>query len=259
MWRAICTASLAFGLMVGTMACFAKSEDDVEQTVCGTIKEPLMFSLWSSAAGKPDPEVVARMPNVGPITHKTKDGRILKGYQLKGQSPGSARKGFLLVAQGNAMLADQLLPALNGIVTHGIDVFIFDFRGYGESEGKRRLKAIVSDYRELFETISAATPGVRLLYGISFGGVIMLNVIGSGVSFDRAVIDSTPSRVSTLGCPATYDPVNNLPNDSSRLLLIAGQRDRVVPSKDSQAKHSQLPFVVSSIDPTPFPPSGSAR
>jgi fermentation-respiration switch protein FrsA (DUF1100 family) len=42
------------------------------------------------------------------------------------------------------------------------------------------------------------------------------------------VIDSTPSRLSGYGCPAAHDPVNNLPPDSRKLLVIAGARDTVV-------------------------------
>jgi predicted esterase len=48
------------------------------------------------------------------------------------------------------------------------------------------------------------------------------------------VIDSTPSRVSGLGCPPQYDPVANLPSDASRTLLIAGERDTVVPIWNSE-------------------------
>jgi alpha/beta superfamily hydrolase len=113
-------------------------------------------------------------------------------------------------------------------------VLLFDYRGYGSSEGKRRLKAIVSDYKEIFDHVSNQTPGKRFLYGISFGGIVLMDVVGSGIKFDRAVIDSAPSRVSPWGCPERYDPVVNFPDDGSRFMLIAGEGDKVVPMENSQ-------------------------
>jgi hypothetical protein len=37
-----------------------------------------------------------------------------------------------------------------------------------------------------------------------------------------------------MGCPASYDPVNNFPNDGGRFLLMADEKDREVPPKASQ-------------------------
>ena len=68
----------------------------------------------------------------------------------------------------------------------------------------------------------------RLLYGISIGGVMLLNAVGRGHPFDAAVIDSSPSRISGFGCPESYDPVRHLPQDSSRILIISGGRDHIV-------------------------------
>jgi hypothetical protein len=42
------------------------------------------------------------------------------------------------------------------------------------------------------------------------------------------VVDSSPSRISHLGCPGEFDPVKHLPADCSRFQLIVGERDRVV-------------------------------
>lgn len=207
---------------------------NIEESVCGSLNEPLAFWLWSSAAGKPNPGVAKSFRNAEPLQHTTKDGRLLRGYKLKSTRPGGAVIGSVLVAQGNAMLADQLLSSLTSFSRAGIETYIFDYRGYGNSEGKRRLKAIVSDYKELADSMNVSTQGKHFLYGISFGGVVLLCAINSGIDFDRAVIDSTPSRVSNMGCPEEYDPVFNFPADGSRLLMIAGGQDKVVPLQNSQ-------------------------
>ncbi len=213
----------------------ANDPGTLEESVCGSVREPFAFWLWSRAAGKPNPEITSSASNAVPTEYRTRDGRLLKGYKLASTAAGGTVVGAVLVAQGNAMLADQLIPDLTPFAQIGIEVYIFDYRGYGNSEGKPRLKAIVSDYRELFDHVGAITQGRRFLYGISFGGIVLLNVIGSGIEFDRAVIDSTPGHVSDLGCPQRYDPAANFPRDASGLLVVAGGQDTVVPLKVSRA------------------------
>jgi hypothetical protein len=219
--------------MAGGCAVLGESPDP-ESSVCGWIKEPLVFAMWSHLAGKPAPDRAVRVPNAEAIAYRTRDGRILNGYKLRSTAAGGAVVGRLLVAQGNAMLSDQLLPSLTGFSDAGLEVYIFDYRGYGNSEGRRRLKAMVGDYREMAGELIAPTGGKRFLYGISFGGLIVLNAINAGTPYDRAVVDSTPSRVSNLGCPEQYDPVANLPSDASRVLLVVGEHDTVVSIADSE-------------------------
>jgi len=212
-----------------------QSSENLEETVCGWFKERAAFAAWSRAADAPNPDAWRSVPGAAPISHKTRDGRILRGYKIAAktvQDTSVSRKGFVLVAQGNAMLADQLLHELSAFADHGRDLFVYDYRGYGNSEGKRRLKAIVADYRELFSTLGTNQNEEKLLYGISFGGIVLLNVIGGGAKFDKAVIDSSPGRISHLGCPAEYDPVRHLPADSSKLMIISGNKDTVVTPAD---------------------------
>lgn len=225
--------SACLSLMASGCAMQEKSPSP-ESTVCGWIQEPFIFAMWNHMAGEPNPTRAAGVPNAEAISHRTADGRILRGYKLRSTAAGGATAGRLLVVQGNAMLSDRLLSSLTGFSDAGLEVYIFDYRGYGNSEGRRRLKAMVADYREMASELLGPSDGKRLLYGISFGGVIVLNVVGAGAAYDRAVIDSTPSRLSNRGCLPQYDPVANLPSDASKLLLVAGEGDTVVPITDSE-------------------------
>lgn len=209
----------------------------LEKTVCG-IKEPVVFWLWSSLAGSPKPARVSDLSNAEPVAFSTTDDRILRGYQLKAipskREPTARARGYLLVAQGNAMLADQILGSFMPFAKAGIDVYVFDYRGYGQSTGKRRLKAIVNDYREIIAHLDSQRYSVPLLYGMSFGGIVLLNALKGMTEDRRVVIDSTPSRLSDYGCPQAYDPVMNLPKDASNLLFIVGLRDHVVKEERSE-------------------------
>lgn len=201
------------------------SKDNLESSVCGFIREPLAFWMFRRAAGSPNAQRLAGIRDVERIQFVTLDQRRLGGYKLRTVgTPG----GYLLVAQGNAMLADQIMGELQLFRDRGFDVYVYDYRGYGLSEGSSRLKAIISDYREIVAHLNRQSYRRQALYGMSMGGVILLNAVGEGNTFTSMVVDSSPSRISPLGCPEQFDPVNHLPADSSRLQLIIGERDRVV-------------------------------
>ena len=199
-------------------------EVDVETAVCGSVREPFMFWLWSSMAGSPNPKRVSQIKQLEQINFKTRDLTELGGYKLAATNP----KGFLLVVQGNAMLADQLVADLQSFRDLGLDVYIFDYRGYGISKGKSRLAAIADDYFEIVSYLNTLGYAKRLLYGISMGGIVLLNAVGRSDTYTRLVVDSSPSRISGFGCPERYDPVVHLPQDSSRIMIISGAKDQVV-------------------------------
>jgi len=203
---------------------------ELEKSSCG-IKEPFVFWLWSSMAGRPDSARIGGISNVEDISLQTVDGRTLRGYKLKALASGRGSdhaKGYLLVAQGNAMLADQILSSFTHFSSTDVDVYIFDYRGYGRSEGKRRLRAMVNDYGEIIDLLNSRPYSSNLFYGMSFGGIVLLNALQERQKGDLIVIDSTPSRLSEYGCPEAYDPINNLPQESSNFLFIAGEQDHVV-------------------------------
>lgn len=228
------TLIIIYGFLVSGWVFADQDEEDLnlEQSVCG-LKEPFIFWMWSSQAGWPDTNRLAGLGNVEDISFKTVDGRILRGYQLKAEIHNehmqtAVPKGYLLVLQGNAMLADQILADFRRFAIAGYDVYIYDYRGYGRSDGKRRLKAMINDYQEIISTLNSLAYKQRLIYAMSFGGIVLLNGIDNMVKLDRIVIDSTPSRLSDYGCPEKYDPINYIPFNCQNCMFIVGMRDHVV-------------------------------
>ena len=199
-------------------------EFDFEQSVCGSVREPLAFWLWQTMAGRPDRSHVELKQNVQSIQFVARDGVILSGYKLAARVP----RGYILVAQGNAMLADQLISDLELFRKNGFDIYIYDYRGYGQSEGKSRLAAIIADYTDIVSHLNTRGYIRRFMYGISIGGVMLLNAVGRSHNFDAAVIDSSPSYISNYGCPESYNPMRHLPQDSSHIMIISGVRDLIV-------------------------------
>jgi hypothetical protein len=223
---------LAFSLGLQTITMSERpmastKELDVEAAVCGSFREPFMFWLWHNLAGTANPHGLTDIQGVEPLKFQTRDGITLGGYKLAARNP----KAYLLVAQGNAMLADQLIADMRTFRDLDWDIYIYDYRGYGISQGKSRLAAIVDDYVEIVTYLNALEYARRFLYGISMGGVILLNAVGSSDLYTRLAVDSSPARISNLGCPERYDPVAHLPLDGARMMVISGGRDRVVPPR----------------------------
>ncbi|RUO26039.1 hypothetical protein CWE09_04745 [Aliidiomarina minuta] len=201
------------------------ANDNREITLCGALKERFMFQVWSMNAPDRDPQQVIRHPQIETTEFRAGDGKIMRGYKY--QANGEP-EGYLLAAMGNAMVSDDMIIALSEYAEAGYDVYVYDYRGYADSDGRRRLKAILKDYQEMINQLSTEYERA-LLYGISFGGIVMMNAIGAGVDFDAAVIDSSPSTLSDHGCPESVDPIRHLsPDTADRLMIITGDRDSVL-------------------------------
>lgn len=220
-----------FSLLLVSLFAQSIYANDREEALCGTFFEPFVFWIWSSMTPKPESSIVANIPFIEPSQYVTSDGKTLRGYKYLSNN-GYAKtspKGYILVAMGNTMLSDQMVVMLNSFSQRGYDVYVYDYRGYANSEGSRRIKAIIEDYKEIAQTLNKRYKR-KLLYGISLGGAVMLNVIGSGLEYDAAVIDSAPSFLSPFGCPKSIDPLENIPKDASKIFVITAQSDSVLPS-----------------------------
>jgi pimeloyl-ACP methyl ester carboxylesterase len=125
------------------------------------------------------------------------------------------------------MLSDQIVTDLTFLTPLNFDVFIYDFRGYGQSNGTSRFRAIINDYVELVASLNGQGYSKKVLLGISFGGVILANVIGRGAKFDAVIFDSVPA--SNPGkCPSERDSIKNIPQNASNIGMILGEQDKVV-------------------------------
>jgi alpha/beta superfamily hydrolase len=236
-WKKRIISALVLAFTSTVFAANSTTHMKLEQSVCG-IQEPIYFWLWSTVAGRANSKRLSDLDGVVDVSFRTQDGRTLRGYKLDSSKtiPRQSKpaRGFLLVLQGNAMLADQILGEYRAYAHLGYDVYIYDYRGYGRSEGKRRLKAIVNDTKQILTSLIEQNYEERFVYAMSLGGVFLLNALEPDMQLDKIVIDSSPSRLSDYGCPIEYDPIEHLPNDCSNILLVRGQRDNVVTPAMSQ-------------------------
>ena len=84
---------------------------------------------------------------------------------------------------------------------------IYDYRGYGRSEGKRRLKAIVHDVKEILTSLTAQAYEKRLVYAMSLGGVFFLNSLDPGTQLTRSLLILHPVVCPTMVVPSNTTPL----------------------------------------------------
>lgn len=104
------------------------------------------------------------------VFFKAVDGTALHGWFLPGEG-----RGTVLFCHGNAGNISHRLDSLEIFHRLGLSVFIFDYRGYGKSDGKPTEAGVYSDvegaWRYLLQE-RKASPEEIVLFGRSLGGAV---------------------------------------------------------------------------------------
>jgi len=105
------------------------------------------------------------------ISFKASDGIKLSGWFI----PAENSRGVILFCHGNAGNISHRLESIRIFHRLSLDVFIFDYRGYGQSEGKPTEQGTYLDaeaaWRYLVEN-RQADPSEIIIFGRSLGGAV---------------------------------------------------------------------------------------
>lgn len=159
---------------------------------------------------------------------QTKDGKTIRGLVWRASQP----TGYLLIAQGTSMLAAEIYERFKTFRDLGLDIYLYDYRGYGESiDIETTLEGIISDYAVRINELNAI-PAYKehFIFGISLGGVIFSNAIKDlHGEIDGVVFDSVPHAVPWYAfCPSEVDPIERLPDSCRNWLIIGANKDKVI-------------------------------
>ena len=118
------------------------------------------------------------------IYFRTSDGITLHGWFF--QPPGKAL-GTVLVMHGNAQNLSTHVHSVLWLVKEGFNLFIFDYRGYGRSEGTPSLDGIHADAEAALETglSHAGEQGRIVVLGQSLGGDVAVYAVAHAVNKNR--------------------------------------------------------------------------
>ena len=107
--------------------------------------------------------------------------------------PDTETKGLLLVAHGNAQNLSSHYASWVWLIKAGYELFIFDYRGYGKSEGKAEITGSIKDTRAALNYVESLYSGYYFVCGQSLGGTVLLNALDmrDNSRIKLVIIDST--------------------------------------------------------------------
>ncbi|MCP4698813.1 MAG: alpha/beta hydrolase [Gammaproteobacteria bacterium] len=185
------------------------------------------------------------------VYFEAEDGVQLHGWWLP--APEEAL-GAVLFLHGNAENISTHLASVAWLPKAGFNVFLFDYRGYGRSQGEATLAGLHKDIEAALETITqkfASQPVI--LFGQSLGGSLAITALAASARRQQVCGLVTDSAFSSyrdlfreklagfwltwplqwplsLTVNNAYQPLRAISEISPiPVLLMHGARDRVVP------------------------------
>lgn len=202
--------------------------------------------VFNSSTEQNIPDGLSNRLKYEDVWFSTKDGLRLHAWYIK----GSAEQPIVLFFHGNAANITHRWPNLLDLRHQGYSIFIFDYRGFGQSEGN------ANGEQDLHEDAVAALqyihqrgwqPHQIIYYGRSLGAAVALQLAleAPPAALVLEAPFTTLREEARFHSPILYhlfhwwlaDDFNNLKRISqlnTPLLLIHGDADTVVPFSMSQ-------------------------
>jgi fermentation-respiration switch protein FrsA (DUF1100 family) len=158
-----------------------------------------------------------------------------------------------LFCHGNAGNVSHRLENVAYLLQTGFQVLLFDYRGYGHSSGRPSEQGLYRDaataWRHMVER--ADTAGApRISFGRSLGGAVAMH-LATRAGADALILESTFTSIHTLArlvfplplpvLPVKYDSLSRVGQLKMPLLVIHGERDRLIPFAEGQALFEAAP------------------
>jgi fermentation-respiration switch protein FrsA (DUF1100 family) len=173
------------------------------------------------------------------IYFKSEDGVKLHGWFI----PAPKAVATLLWFHGNAGNLSHRLDNIQRLKRLKLNIFIFDYRGYGRSEGAPDEEGIYKDSRAAYKqvlTMDGVSVDSLFLFGRSLGGICAvetamnhpaIGLILESVFTNSADMSRTVFPLIPLGWAvrSKLDAVGKVPHLKLAKLFLHGTRDEIVP------------------------------
>jgi len=172
---------------------------------------------------------------------KTEDGRKLNAWLLK--STTERPKASVFALHGNATNINIHHQNFADLTKHGFQIFIFDYSGFGYSEGNATRKNALEDAFsafQFFENLDEVKNTPKIIYGQSFGGNLAIPLATRNQQkIEGLVIEGTFMNVKNIANSVipvfegliisnNYNNRQNLKNFKKPILNIHRKEDKVV-------------------------------
>src|SRR5438309_627790 len=121
------------------------------------------------------------------VEFKSSDGVRLHGWFFHAGEP------TVIFFHGNAGNITERGPICAGLAKRGVSVFVFDWRGYGKSDGSPSESGLFRDALAAYDYVRARTSGDIVPYGESLGGPYAPYVAAQRKVRSVVIEDASPS------------------------------------------------------------------
>lgn len=173
------------------------------------------------------------------VTLKTSDGLRLSGWYI----PAKHAELTVLFCHGNGGNIMHRLDSVNIFYNLGVNCFIFDYRGYGDSEGKANEEGTYMDARAAYKWLTKEkkiSPDNIIIFGRSLGGSIAAK-LASEVKVGALVIESSFTSFIEIGkkfypympvrwfARFSYKTIDYIKEVHCPVMIIHSRNDETVP------------------------------
>lgn len=200
----------------------------------------------------PSPDVVG-LPGATPVSFSTRDGIMLGGWFV--DEARQPRRLTVIVFHGNAGNRALRAPLAQALAQQGFAVLLFDYRGFGGNAGVPTERGLMADSRAAREYLLSRAdvdPHRIVYFGESLGTAVAVDLAAEFPP--AALVLRSPFRsladVGQLHYPFLpvrwllrdrYATVDRIARIRSPLLVIVGDRDRIVPPAESRRLYDLAP------------------
>jgi hypothetical protein len=170
---------------------------------------------------------------------ETADGFQIHGWHVPHPDP----TGLMVFSHGNAGNISHRLDNVKRLHDIGLSVLIYDYRGYGRSQGTISEQGLYLDAEAAygFAGRAAARDGLKLIvFGRSLGGVAAVHMAATG-DCAGVILESTFSNLGDMArihfplplihkqLTHHFDSISKIQHVTTPLLFFHGDRDTIVP------------------------------
>lgn len=170
---------------------------------------------------------------------QTMDGVKIHGWFF----PLDNKNPIILFCHGNAGNISHRLDNIRHLLDNGLQVFIFDYRGYGKSEGKPSETGIYKDGQAAYDYLvkkENIPPSDIVVFGRSLGAAVAVDlslrrdvkaiIVESGFTSSRGMAKTMfLFRLFSSVIPPNYNNAEKIKDVKAPKLIIHGDSDEIVP------------------------------
>lgn len=193
--------------------------------------------------GRRTPPAAAGFPQAEEVTLITSDGETLVAWHVAPRG----NKPVVLYFQGNAGALDLRVGRFQWLTADGTGLVALCYRGYGGSSGKPSEAGLIWDALAAYDFAAARYPPARIVpWGESLGTAVAI-ALAAERKVGGLILDAPFTSATDVGAAVyPFVPVRWLIKDTFRsdlriarvsapLLVLHGERDRVVPLRFGEA------------------------